>query len=726
MRPQAVNLLTGGAIAFLQIMNPEVYAHRDVGANMVSAGRVYVSQHDGRVEEAIDAMPNRAILVVDVPDGGAVLASSRSLSSGQFVANEPGCYITGTGGAVLTMDRPSNLVALNKIFDSTLHVRFVTGGEVDTAWFGTVGDGVTDDLPALQNAIDSLVDVAGDVYIGPGQYLIDGTLEAPSIGIDFGSIRLRGANGMFLGRTVLVHAPAQKTNPLLSIQFSRSVVIQDLRLAGNNFAPEQVASAIGLPGDGASWLSEGISENRLGPYAGIAIDSQIGTDSAYTFNTNVKVGGSSKLLFDRIRIKGFAVGFIIQPTDQSTGAEDFLIRDGHILENKYGVVTTGSQQRNIIIENTNIYGSYVAIDGVTFGLGAGAPANVWGCNIGKCYRFLQTTSGIGQGAIRDCYFESVATLGMIGTTPSGAGHGMIFSGCNLSLIGLGSGDNKDDVLYANVPVSFNGCAFVAQRVLNIVADKGALFDNCQIRIERTEGNVDDVSGFFNVLRPYNSRFNMVQQRHYSGETKYYDNTIKLSSFPRRAIIFPQCRRLEVGAAEFSIRQLPLSLPATISDVVYVDDNTMTFTDQTDNPFIRPEDLLYWNVKLPVLEGNREATVTAIGLLVTNVQASAVTCRILSDVDATYKPSSVEVYIQRFVSPARYIASTTSGRATVTMDDPQDLRVGDWLTSESRELPGLLRIVDLDGATLTMHQPLNRTLSSVEMYNSKLDNLIPGS
>jgi hypothetical protein len=693
---------------------------------MVSAGRVYVSQHDGRVEEAIDAMPDRAILVIDVPDSGAVLASSRALSPGQFVANEPGCYIAGTGSAVLKIDRPSNVLALNKIFDSTVPVRFVKGGDVDTIWFGPVGDGVADDLPSLQNAIDSLVGLGGDVTIGPGQYLIDGTIEAPSIGPGFGSIRLRGANGMFLGRTALVHAPGQKTNPLLSIQYSRTVVIQDLRLVGNNFAPEQVATSTGFPRSGASWLTEGISENRLGPYAGIAVDSQIGADSAYTFSTNTHVGGSSKLLIDRVRIQGFAVGFVIQPTDQSTGSEDFMIRDSHILENKYGIATTGSQQRNIIIENTNLYGSYVAIDGVTFGLGAGAPVNVWGCNVGKCYRFLQTTSGIGQGAIRDCYFESVATLGMIGTSPSGAGHGMIFSGCNLSLIGLGSGDNKDDVLYANVPVSFNGCAFVAQRVLNIVADRGALFDNCQIRIEQTAGNVDDVSGFFNVLRPYNSRFNLVQQRHYSGETKYYDNTVKLSSLPARAIIFPQCRRLEVGATEYSIKQLPLSLPATISDVLYVDDNTMTFTDQTDKPFIRPEDLLYWNVKLPVLEGNREATATAIGLLVTNVRESAVTCRILSDVDTTYKPSSVEVYIQRFVSPARYIASTTSGRATVTMDDPQDLRVGDWLTSESRELPGLLRIVDLDGATVTMHRPMNRTLSSVEMYNSKLDNLIPGS
>lgn len=725
MRQQAVISLAIGTVALLQIVNPVAYAQRDVNANR-PANRVYVSQHDGRVENAIDAMPDRGILIIDLPDGSAVLSAARTMSPAQFVANEPGCYISGTGSAELTLDRPSNLLARNKIFDSTVPVRFVTGGEVDTIWFGTVGDGVTDDLPALQNAIDSVVGVAGDVYIGPGQYLIDGTIEAPALGEDFGSIRLRGANGMFVGRTVLVHAPAQKTNPLLSIQFSRSVVIQDLRLIGNNFAPEQVASAFGMPRDGASWLSEGISENRLGPYAGIVVDSQLGTDSAYTFTTNVNAGGSSKLLIDRVRIQGFAVGFVIQPTDQSTGAEDFMIRDGHILENKYGVATTGSQQRNIIIENTNIYGSYVAIDGVTFGLGAGAPPNVWGCNIGKCYRFLQTTSGIGQGAIRDCYFESVATLGMVGTTPSGAGHGMIFSGCNLSLIGLGSGDNKDDVLYANVPVSFNGCAFVVQRVLNIVADRGALFDNCQIRIERTEGNVDDVSGFFNVLRPYNSRFNMVQQRHYSGETKYYDNTIKLSSFPRRAIIFPQCRRLEVGPTVYNIEQLPLSMPARIRDVIYVDDNTMTFTDQTDIPFIKSEDLLYWKVKLPVIEGDQERTEKAIGLLVTDVRAGAVTCRILSDVDTSYKPSSVDVYIQRFVTPARYVASTTSGRSTVTFEDPQDLRVGDWLTSESDELPQLLRIVELDGTNATMHRPLSRTMSSVEMYNSKLHNLTPGS
>jgi hypothetical protein len=130
------------------------------------------------------------------------------------------------------------------------------------------------------------------------------------------------------------------------------------------------------------------------------------------------------------------------------------------------------------------------------------------------------------------------------------------------------------------------------------------------------------------------------------------------------------------------------------------------------------------VKLPVLEGDRENTATAIGLLVTNVQEDAATCRILSDVDTSYKPSSVDVYVQRFVSPATYSASTTSGRATVTMADTQDLRVGDWLTSESPELPTLLRIVDLNGAAVTMHRTLNRTLSTVAMYNSKLHSLIP--
>ena len=258
--------------------------------------------------------------------------------------------------------------------------------------------------------------------------------------------------------------------------------------------------------------------------------------------------------------------------------------------------------------------------------------------------------------------------------------------------------------------------------LNKIVDSTCTKD--QSTPEHTSDNVDDVSGFFDVLRPYVSRYTLVQQRHYSGETKYYDNTIKVSSLPGRAIIFPQCRRLEIGAKEYSIEQPSLSMPATISDVSYVDENTVTFTDKTSNAFVGTGDLLYWQVKLPVLDGDPEKTATAMGLMVTDVRQKAVTCRILSDVDTAYSPSSVDVYIQRFVSPARYFASTTSGRATVTMTDTRHLRVGDWLTSESHELPRLLRIVDISGGTVTMHQTLNRTLSSVEVFNSKLHNLTP--
>src|SRR5690606_1864170 len=47
---------------------------------------------------------------------------------------------------------------------------------VNVKWFGAVGDGVTDDTQALQDALSSLGDSGGIVFVPAGTYLFNETL----------------------------------------------------------------------------------------------------------------------------------------------------------------------------------------------------------------------------------------------------------------------------------------------------------------------------------------------------------------------------------------------------------------------------------------------------------------------------------------------------------------------------------------------------------------------
>src|SRR6187549_3174892 len=49
----------------------------------------------------------------------------------------------------------------------------------DVTLFGATGSGVTNDYPAIQNAIASLSGSSGVVYFPPGNYLLNSTITLP-------------------------------------------------------------------------------------------------------------------------------------------------------------------------------------------------------------------------------------------------------------------------------------------------------------------------------------------------------------------------------------------------------------------------------------------------------------------------------------------------------------------------------------------------------------------
>ena len=86
----------------------------------------------------------------------------------------------------------ANSIDVDKLTESARHA--IVNNYVSPEMFGAKGDGATDDTEALQNAIDSLADTVGTVYLKAGQYRITEPINIP------GNITLVGAGSAKYGR----------------------------------------------------------------------------------------------------------------------------------------------------------------------------------------------------------------------------------------------------------------------------------------------------------------------------------------------------------------------------------------------------------------------------------------------------------------------------------------------------------------------------------------------
>jgi hypothetical protein len=591
--------------------------------------------------------------------------------------------------------------------------------------------GVTDERANLQGAIDfARANGKRHMVLPAGTLLIDGTIVVGNTGAGFHTLWIEGATGSFLGTTRLVHAPGQVLNPLINVVGTRMFRLTDLRLSGNNAAPASRNGENFRDSVYANWITPGVSAGRYNPYAGVAFSALQGSDPGagnnYTFGSYGQAGLASKAFFERIRVEGFVAGAVLAPNAGTPGIEDILFRDSSILENTYGICTTGTQQRNVIVDNCNLQGSWALFDNVTFGSKEGQPIYVRNSNLGKSVNSVQSAVAVGSGTVRDCYFENVRSIGVVGNSGSSARFTETFDGCNMSLIGHdddGTEEQKDIPIRNFKSLEIINGAILCKNVLLAAPEMPVRLKNVGIRCETTAEQA--TWGFF---APQGSEWRLslegCEMRAYSGPTRYINDVEEVNTVAARALIGPNTREIirRSDGRRLRIVRHPVSYRGPVISALSYDSKdelSFDFTTAVDRP-IAVNDLVMWRVFVPGVNDARATTAILPALRITGISGTRVTCKVIAHIDTTYSPSSVDVVVQNFVNATEATGDTTSGSASITnVTNIGNFQVGDWITFNNPSYPTQVRITGISGTTVTCHRTLNVTATAEPIFNARL-------
>ncbi|MCI4679533.1 glycoside hydrolase family 55 protein [Rhodoblastus acidophilus] len=328
------------------------------------------------------------------------------------------------------------------------------GETVSVAQFGAVGDGLADDAPAIQAAIDYALYGEGapkKVFLPARRYRIADALQI-GYGERYVTLEFCGEPGLCPNGEPAGLYPAFNDRPGLNIQGGRGVRLRGISLFGvNRDHLKRNYDRLKDRGRREAWLGPQLaasSSSRHAPYAGVTIDAFAGPrpDPAYpapTFPEYVSntmpydKNFSSNTILENCRIEGFYVALAVQPgqvPDASNG--DFVtLRDCAFQFNCISVADGHADARCNNIENSRLHFCHTALDSVSCGPGAGSyQALICGSSFDNVWQILNVnlagSKAQGPFPIRfeGCYGESIFRLG---SASAAAEHvpGLAFESC---------------------------------------------------------------------------------------------------------------------------------------------------------------------------------------------------------------------------------------------------------------------------------------------------------
>lgn len=304
--------------------------------------------------------------------------------------------------------------------------------------FGARGDGVVNDQPAIQAAIDYIMAnnrVTRKLYFPPGDYKIDAPLMVykwNGTNYEFCTIEMHGnRTSSFSGSWMTTNIIANfKDDFAIGIQGGKNCLIEGLAITGK-FNPTYgtykafVDDAKNYATFGASQLCR---DSRYSPYAGVVIDPFCPVappDGGYPGMTSWYRGAvgaaGSAININACRINGFVVCVMYTPNNLTLNDESCNITNSTIEWCKTAVAYGQDQTKQSSIRNCICWSpTHTFIDNISYGQATGCPANVDGlCIAGHVFRMANLDTGGRVGtAFRNIFAEGLFMVGNIRGAPS--------------------------------------------------------------------------------------------------------------------------------------------------------------------------------------------------------------------------------------------------------------------------------------------------------------------
>jgi hypothetical protein len=377
-------------------------------------------------------------IVFDYPGGASINignAQAVSIPAGKILRFEAGNMLTGTGtvsGGIIDASYE------HQIFNTSFAIspEGVVSEKFSVKWFGAKGDNSTNDQPAIQKTIDTVIANQGQfkqIFFPQGNYVISSPLIAykwtgsayAQVCIDLvGESSFWEASG-----TGSIIKPNFRNTFALGVQIGKGLRIKNLQFAGLFTSPSP-ASDYDYYNLSFSAYTDGVSRDSLNsPYAGIAIDpfaSSTPSDGGYpglnggggglNWYRGSGSGGSTGIEIEDVFITGFVVGIITSPSGLTSNAELININKLQLASCKIGVAGSQDQEKANKASFVGCWGPVHTVFG-TSQYGAQTPGNwiIDTVNIaGKTIRLVDfaNNSGYFPCWVTNVYAESLGEVGI--------------------------------------------------------------------------------------------------------------------------------------------------------------------------------------------------------------------------------------------------------------------------------------------------------------------------
>ncbi len=617
--------------------------------------------------------------------------------------------------------------------------------ELYPQWWGAKGDGIADDIIPLQAMVDCSVDSGGiPMYLPGGAYKITDSWKLNK-GVSYAGFSVRGSSGSSYASTrTLIDATAFGDRPAINIQGARNIVVSDLYVLGKNVMPVTVHQAwtaspttVKRPIDKDDWITAGCVDSQHSPYAGIAIDAYFNAapGDPYPNDDYGRTVSSSGVALNRVKVRGFVVGLMLAPwdgTDQDCAS--ITVNDSELTYNTYGYSCGSGQSREIILNNTNILGSWCLITTVTHGNQIGNCPNINGGTLEYAWKIFEIGSANGNNAkvISGVHFEGFDWLGEFGATDSGSSEPTVFVGCHLSFPNV-FGNHEPYFFYANQNMVFEGCYIgyptFSRYILNFYNSHPTRFINCNLN-----GFVDTPNSFIglssipttgSLISFEGCEFDNIGYTS-GGSIHCFLNTEYTYYSAARSFIGPWTRAVHLwGAYGFTHYHTSLFLSGySTGHNIGISGNsisgsdagaTLSFTATSGDDW-KVGDIIFWQV--PDRKG-QYPTLKIPAFRVTNVAGTSITAVALVDgFDAAYNPAGfLEVAIPLFFNATESTGNTHTNTTIDNVTEITNWAVGDWI--QGAGIPLNTRITNIVGTAITLSKATTATAAGVALYNCRL-------